>query len=455
MLGSDWTSMYLRMNNCCVFLASTKNSEDEETYTESHIKKLGISTLGLTCNSLQNGGHCQPLLYGQSADVSAFQLRNFRAISSLVRDHDVACEWEEMAAGGCHAFFSDPSFEDAKREVEELRTCNPDLGALVRVVSQKMELAELRVPNAVGAIVQTHAAKLSPYKLVSWILEALIKQSKINLQTSTPVLCLSPSNGSSGKWNVQTARGTITTSHVLFTTNAYTGRLLPRFRDLVVPVRGQMSALTPTEVLLKEPLIHTYSFKGIESQGVYEGYLTQRPISSAPGDKGQLMFGGARSLARHKGMYVDNDDSIDEPVAKYLRSKLETFLDIESDNPVVSSFGSTLAQEKRNELAAEKEWTGVMGFSRDGFPWVGAVPEMTGLWISVGFTGHGMPNAALSAQHAACLIVAASKGESWRGQEQNAVKEGNIPFCYISSRERMERAEKSPQVDHIETLVRC
>lgn len=385
MLGSDWTSMYLRMNNCCVFLASTKNSEDEETYTESHIKKLGISTLGLTCNSLQNGGHCQPLLYGQSADVSAFQLRNFRAISSLVRDHDVACEWEEMAAGGCHAFFSDPSFEDAKREVEELRTCNPDLGALVRVVSQKMELAELRVPNAVGAIVQTHAAKLSPYKLVSWILEALIKQSKINLQTSTPVLCLSPSNGSSGKWNVQTARGTITTSHVLFTTNAYTGRLLPRFRDLVVPVRGQMSALTPTEVLLKEPLIHTYSFKGIESQGVYEGYLTQRPISSAPGDKGQLMFGGARSLARHKGMYVDNDDSIDEPVAKYLRSKLETFLDIESDNPVVSSFGSTLAQEKRNELAAEKEWTGVMGFSRDGFPWVGAVPEMTGLWISVGF----------------------------------------------------------------------
>lgn len=344
----------------------------------------------LTCDSFQNGGHCQPLLYGHSADVSAFELQNFKAISSLVRDHNVACEWEEMDGGGCHAFFSHRSFQQAKKEVEELRRSNLDLSALVKVVSSRVELAELRIPNAVGAIVQTHAAKLSPYKLVSWLLESLIKQSKLNLQTDTPVLRLSPFKSSPGQWNVHTTRGIIKTSHVLFSTNAYTSRLLPQFRELVVPVRGQMSALTPTEALLKKPLTHTYSFMGMESQNVIQDdYLIQRPVSSDTGDGGQLMFGGGRSMARNQGMHVDNDDSIDEPVAKYLRSKLETFLNIEFDKSFVSSFGSALGQQERNELVAEKEWTGVMGYSRDGFPWVGAVPDMTGLWVSAGFTGHG------------------------------------------------------------------
>lgn len=57
-----------------------------------------------------------------------------------------------------------------------------------------------------------------------------------------------------------------------------------------------------------------------------------------------------------------------------------------------------------------------------------------------------MTKAALSAEHVACLIIAAFKSEDWREQEQNAVKDGNIPFCYTSSRERMDRAEKMPQV---------
>ncbi|MCJ1465060.1 hypothetical protein MMC07_003676 [Pseudocyphellaria aurata] len=404
----------------------------------------------------RNGGHCQPLLYGHSADVAAFELRNFQAISSLVREHDIACEWEVMEGGGCHAFFSERSFEEAKGKAEELRKSNADLGALIEVVSDNLELANLKIPNAVGAIVQTHAAKLSPYKLVSWILESLIKQSNLNLQTCTPVLRISLSGCVLRKWTVHTARGTIQTPHVLFATNAYTGRLLPQFRDLVVPVRGQMSALTPTEILLRKPLTHTYSFVGVDSQNViHDDYLIQRPVSSASGDEGQLMFGGGRSIARNGGIYVDNDDGIDELVANYLRSKLENFLNIGFDEPVASSVGSTPSQENRNGLKAEKEWTGIMGYSRDGFPWVGAVPDMTGLWISAGFTSHGMPNAALSAHHVGCLIIASFKGGRWREHEQNAVRDGDMPFCYISSRERISRADKLPMVDQIGTLAGC
>jgi glycine/D-amino acid oxidase-like deaminating enzyme len=40
-----------------------------------------------------------------------------------------------------------------------------------------------------------------------------------------------------------------------------------------------------------------------------------------------------------------------------------------------------------------------MGYSKDGYPWVGQLPaslggEDSGLWLSVAYTGHGMPVAA-------------------------------------------------------------
>lgn len=200
--------------------------------------------------------------------MADFQLRNFYTIASLVREHDIPCEWEEMEAGGCRAYFSQDYFDQVKREVADLQARRPDLGALVRLVADRTELAtKLRIPNAVGALVQTHAAKLSPYKLISWILETLIKtKSGLNLQTGTPVLSLShaldptSSSPTKTKWTAHTSRGTVSAPHVLLATNAYTSHLLPQFCSLIVPVRGEMSALVPSQALLSEPLSHTYSF---------------------------------------------------------------------------------------------------------------------------------------------------------------------------------------------------
>lgn len=83
-----------------------------------------------------------------------------------------------MKGGGCHAYFSKQYFEKAKKSVAELQIRRPDLAAQVNVAIDKVELARLRIPNAVGAIVQKHAARLWPYKLVSWILESLIINKK-------------------------------------------------------------------------------------------------------------------------------------------------------------------------------------------------------------------------------------------------------------------------------------
>ncbi len=41
-------------------------------------------------------------------------------------------------------------------------------------------------------------------------------------------------------------------------------------------------------------------------------------------------------------------------------------------------------------------WSGIMGFSEDGFPWVGPVSEEVGggrgQWICAGYTGEGTQN---------------------------------------------------------------
>lgn len=352
-----------------------------------------------------------------------------------------------MKGGGCHAYFSQQYFEEAMTRVAELQIRRPDLAAQVKVVTDKTELARLRIPNAVGAVVQTHAAKLWPYKLVSCILESLIKREKcgLNLQTRTPVFSLSPPSSTETSWTVRTSRGTVLATHVLLATNGYTSHLLPQLSSIIVPIRGQMSTLVPPPTFLVRPLQHTYSFFG--AQGASQGqndYLAQRPIST-DGDgeeaRGELIFGGGRQLARHQGVGVDNDDMLDKQVAKYLRTKLHEFMDIKGGILDLSS------GESGAELHAVGEWTGIMGHSRDGSPWVGAVPDSPGLWISAGFTGHGMPNAPLSAQYVARLILDAlmvSSGHFNRVSVSlhDTVSRGNIPPSYIISKERMDRAEQ-------------
>lgn len=165
------------------------------------------------------------------------------------------------------------------------------------------------------------------------------------------------------------------------------------------------------------------------------------------------MFGGGRQLARHQGVGVDNDDDLDKPVAKYLRTKLHEFMDTKEEGildyyPYSYSYSSRQSGAESQLDDALSGWTGIMGFSCDGSPWVGAVPDSPGLWISAGFTGHGMPNAPLSAQYVARLILDAlifgsssghfDRSSSILSLHNNAVSRENIPSTYIISKERMD-----------------
>ena len=281
---------------------------------------------------------------------------------------------------------------------------------------------------------------------------------------------------------------------VLLATNAYTSHLLPQFSDLIVPVRGQVSALKPpppppaaSHARDEQPPLdigHTFYLAG-EPDDPYsrDDYLIQRPPPAA-----ELVFGGGRKHARGRGVGVWDDGSVDDPVSWYLRGELGELVDL-SHRPALTSPAAAAAaaghegwREKerdrkgdgdgeegskakgatKQDLEPTHEWTGIMGFSRDGHPWVGDVPASLGggrgLALCAGYTGHGMPNAVLSARAAVQLLLRSAPPRSAQQQggrekadmEEEEEEEIDLPPEYLLTEDRVAAARLRDEVDVVD-----
>jgi glycine/D-amino acid oxidase-like deaminating enzyme len=88
-----------------------------------------------------------------------------------------------------------------------------------------------------------------------------------------------------------------------------------------------------------------------------------------------------------------DDSSLNLSISKYLHGSLEGYFG-------KKSWGEEAGQEGR----VVKEWSGIMGATADGRPFVGEVPGMKGVWISAGFNGHGMVLCLKSAEALAHML---------------------------------------------------
>ena len=100
--------------------------------------------------------------------------------------------------------------------------------------------------------------------------------------------------------------------------------------------------------------------------GARELYAIRRP-------DGRVCLGGARALEEDAAVGSTDDASLSGVVGGYLRSFLATHF------PALGG------------VEVEAEWTGVLGFTRDGKPFVGPLPARPGVLVAAGFCGHGMP----------------------------------------------------------------
>lgn len=232
-------------------------------------------------------------------------------------------------------------------------------------------------PEALGAF-KYEAGSLSAYRFTVGLLEACLARG-LNLQTNTPALAMtraSDSGDEEPRWVVKTPRGEIVAKQVIVATNGYTAHLLPQMQGLIVPLRGQITAQRPGLGLSQKGLDTTYSF--IYDNG-YE-YMITRPCVAD--DAGTIIIGGGLGTLPDEGAseFGTTDDSyegLNVELSEYLTDCTRRY------------FGSNWGKDHANGRV-KREWSGIMGTSADGLPYVGAAQGMEGVWICASFNGHGM-----------------------------------------------------------------
>jgi glycine/D-amino acid oxidase-like deaminating enzyme len=396
----------------------------QDGYVMAHVMFQGKNEFRCRIlTGVQNGGHCQPILFQSPQDpsIALFERQNFKIIQRLVRERDIECEF--VAQEGVKAIYDDHYLSIVKQNLSILKKTHSELASLMILVTDRDTLVNLRVPTALAAVVTKEAARMWPYKFVTNFLEELVTTpqfaNRFNLQTWTPVESLTQDHE---RVLVNTPRSTIIAKKVVLATNGYTSHLLPDFTDLIVPCRGQMSALIPPESLAGDNRLR--ASYGFEATGT-DDYLVQRSDNSG----GELMFGGGRAHSNAATMGVSDDSEVDDKTSEYLRRQL------------VNAFVLPGHTGQNRLLEASHMWTGIMGYSRDDHPWVGPVPGHPNVYMAAGYTGHGMPNSWLCGLVIAeCVSNTLVSGMGDEFAFQQACGAHGLPIAYKISEERLRRA---------------
>lgn len=330
----------------------------------------------------RNGGHTKHAAHheflenkdslgeAEAAKIAIFKYNCMRATHTFSKEHGIECDsWQGDTAD---VFYHQGHFEKAKKAVSEIRRVLGDHPAARYCIwDAEQTHKNFLVEGAIGAV-SYEAGSLWPYKFVIGLLELAVTKG-LNLQTETPALKLVSAGPRQG-WVVQTPRGHIKARTVLLATNGHTAHLWPALQGIVVPLRGHMTAQRPGSGLPRNGLATTYSF--IYDDG-YE-YMISRPQDSVL--TGDVMIGGGSTKAPNAGIgeFGNTDDtSIDPVILNYLNDSAQM------------RFGSNWGDDSPEGRLCNA-WTGIMGYSSDGFPMIGKVPGEDGLYISASFQGSGM-----------------------------------------------------------------
>lgn len=331
---------------------------------------------------------------------------------SFAREHAIPCDSNPCRT--VDIIYDKGHWREAHEAVEAMRrVLGPDDPAAEYVFHDREE-TKTRFhcagtdPEPVGAVSYA-AGSISGYGFGVGVLK-LALQKGLNLQTRTPASSLGRCHDG-GRWQVSTPRGQIIADRVVLATNGYSAYLWKAFQGAVVPLRGQVTAHRPGRNLPWGGLPTTYSF--IYEDG-YE-YMAPRP----PGSRhaGDIVIGGGLVRAPQEGLgeYGTTDDTtVDGDISAYLR---ETTL---------RRFGDSWGED-HPDGRIRAEWTGIMGYSPDGFPFVGEVPGARGLWASCSFQGHGM---------VLCWMCARAMVGMMRGDDDLG---GWFPSEFVISEERLSK----------------
>ncbi|TFK48505.1 FAD dependent oxidoreductase [Heliocybe sulcata] len=357
----------------------------------------------------RNGGHLTPRafmkfstyaeLYGEHEALSSLAIEHHTSngIVNIVKSAGLELAVDLVEGGHVDVFFDEESEIEARADYKAAHDAGADLQDVQWMDKEDM-LSKFGTANS-GVRISAH--NLWPLKFVSGIYNITkLKRGKLSLHlhTRTPVTSMSaldsqPAGLHSRRWNLTTPRGSVACSYVVHATNAYAGHLLPHMRGSkgIVPTRGQIIAIRANASADELTKVSWSGNPGTE-------YWFPRPLNATEGEKPLVILGGGRVHAPGHERFVIDDSTVSPVVGEFLRGFLPDVFPGKFDK----------AREP------EMEWTGIMGYTSQGDPFVGPVGEdYDGQYISAGFTGHGMPRAFACGEAVAQMIVANLTGQTW------------------------------------------
>lgn len=255
------------------------------------------------------------------------------------------------------------------------------------------------------------AGTMWPYKFILHILQSVLATGKVNLQTFTPATSITPSP--EGGYTIETSRGKMHAGTVVHASNAYVAGLLPEYEKNIVPCKGICCRITVPEGKTA-PLLNNSYINRTEDNTL--SYLIPRP-------DGSIVVGGAAAKFRsYKEQWYNNvDDTI----------LIDSAKDYYNDYMQRTYRGWEDSGAKVDQI-----WTGVMGYSYDSNPHIGAVPGKDDQFILAGLNGHGMPVIWKSAQELARMVV-----------EKIPFEETAMPRLFKTTQFRIDRALNGQESD--------
>ncbi|KAL1856799.1 hypothetical protein Plec18170_003772 [Paecilomyces lecythidis] len=330
----------------------------------------------------RNGGHVKPMSPGvwfdrkeqfgaqEAIRIMEYEHGHVDEIITCIRENDIACDFNLLE--GLDIYYDPKAFQHALDAVEDMKKYAPDLGKRYTIYTAEKDLEARDCPKQCIGAIGTRAASMWPYKLVTALVQKMVNRNGLSIQTNTTVT--SVVDGKDKLATVVTDRGNIEALAVVHATNCWIGHLIPELRPFVSPVRANVQRQLPYPTIRK-PARSWWLRYGSKD---YD-YIMQRP-------DGAFIVGRANT-----GRRASSDDStVDWLPHVHLRTVTHQAFDFGTD-----------------QVETTHAWSGAVGFTVDGNPFVGRLPfpGRDHQWVSAAYQGIGMVRAFRSAQGLAHLII--------------------------------------------------
>lgn len=325
------------------------NQEDptlKVAIVEKH--RLGFGASGrnagfVTCGSVE---HFNRLISKHGKDEAVAIWKFAEKNLQLLQEHiikDQAKEIEFAKRGAYSLAAQDNEF----KELQNVARTMDELKIPVEVYSASQIEKNVGATGFVGGIKYLDDAETNPVLL----LELMRKNIKADLFELTEAHNYEET--SEGTRILKTDQGDFECSMIIYCLNGYSPSIHPYFKDKIYATRAQILMMEKIEPFMDGPCYANF----------YLDYFRQMP-------NGALLIGGFRQI--EKETEVGYSDHITEGIQNALHDFVKTHL------------------PKLKDKKVTHRWGGVMGFSRDGQPMIGALPEDNQVYFAGGYTGHGI-----------------------------------------------------------------